>query len=63
MKEIVEFISPKASLHEQELQGRHSGSLAWRQLRGETGVTPANEVRNIFKRFYELRRYFHSVNF
>ena len=35
MKELVEFFTIK-SVHDGELQGRVSGDLAWRLLRGET---------------------------
>ncbi|KAJ7387978.1 Peptide-N(4)-(N-acetyl-beta- glucosaminyl)asparagine amidase, partial [Desmophyllum pertusum] len=35
VKELVEFFTIK-SVHDGELQGRTSGSLAWRLLRGET---------------------------
>ena len=35
MKELVEFFTIK-SVRDGELQGRTSGSLAWRLLRGET---------------------------
>lgn len=35
MKELVEFFTIKSVRHD-ELQGRVSGSLAWRLLRGET---------------------------
>ena len=35
VKELVEFFTIK-SVHDGELQGRVSGDLAWRLLRGET---------------------------
>lgn len=40
--ELVEFISPKTP-KQGELGGRNSGSLAWRDARGETGpgTTPS----------------------
>lgn len=34
--EMVEFITPKEEFSNEEGQGRLSGSMAWRQLRGET---------------------------
>lgn len=42
---MVEFITPKEEFSNEEGQGRLSGSMAWRQLRGET--KEGNVVLNV----------------
>ena len=46
--ELVEFLSVK-TLTEGEQSGRVSGSLAWRELRGETKTSPAVREPNVIK--------------
>ena len=48
VKELVEFFTIKSVKSADELQGRTSGSLAWRLLRGETKLPEDQvEVRQI----------------
>ena len=48
LTELVELITPKTA-DGQNLSGRISGSVAWRQVRGELGNQPANSEPYIFK--------------
>ena len=62
MKELVEFFTIKSVRHD-ELQGRVSGSLAWRLLRGETKQQADEEKVNhklpVFCPFLLVQNYTH----
>ncbi|XP_051927065.1 peptide-N(4)-(N-acetyl-beta-glucosaminyl)asparagine amidase isoform X2 [Hippocampus zosterae] len=45
--ELVEFISPKIP-KQGELGGRTSGSLGWRQARGETGDADSETIKQVY---------------
>ena len=43
IREIVEFVTPR-NANKGELDGRLSGSLAWRKLRGEDGKQANKDI-------------------
>ena len=51
VKELVEFFTIK-SVRDSELQGRTSGSLAWRLLRGETKKENEWQVRERYRKAF-----------
>lgn len=51
VKELVEFFTIK-SVRDSELQGRTSGSLAWRLLRGETKQENEWQVRERYRKAF-----------
>lgn len=53
MKELLEFMTSK-SVTDDELQGRLSGSLAWRTMRGELGLDKYSKVSIISNSFLEI---------
>lgn len=62
VKEIVEFFTIK-SVRDGELQGRVSGDLAWRLLRGETKVQEDEyKVREVWEIHQQLDQFIYSVD-
>ena len=58
--EMVDFMTVK-SAKDDEMQGRTSGSMKWRQLRGEAGAQPANKVSTLAPGLTRSHQWTHLV--